>query len=737
MTTLRTITGELRHTTGELLPETTIVIAPVVMVSGDGGDVAILGDAFEVTSDESGLVEFEAYEGDYDVEYPTSRGKAIRRGRVDTAGPWTMGRFLGPVGSYGPTLAQQVEDDAAAARAAAAAAEASAAAAGAASGRFVITAFSQLATKFVDADPAEGQVILPVGGIVVDEKTGNRWERVTTGENLDYTGTGGVKLYVMPVGSDFQAAAFGIVGVSPAGSPFDERAKIATAFQAAGVVAGATGGISIVHFEPDRIYGITNLVRRDCVLPAGVGFDLHGSMITRVGGIITVPMIENANTGIVGGTPTRDHHIRNGKLRGTGAPGAVSDQGAALLLFESDGTSFITNIETIDTNGDGLAFRNATVVMKDVVIGDFGRNGISPTSGGFVYDNVRVIGTAISGADPGIGIDAENNSSGEFGKHVMYYVEAPDITFVDFWASSGTEFRHEVEIYAGKIGETYRGLRFLSQNPTVANKIAIHEGVLIGAGGVGGAAVWIDNVSGIRMVGPTLDVGSATGSMNAISLDGTITSLMLHGVEQTGAFSSFIVSTAATAVSGIEMLGCGVTSRLYLHNCTGSYFSDGVASNVTLSGATTGNIFSPTFRVPGGVYTLVSGATKEAQRIGYMLTEAEIDGEYGLAGPVLRMRGRRSFSSHGLGEIVGFSNEPGSEASGASVKFSGSNLTEGVIDFYTCTTGARVNRMRIGANGGVLMYALPVYADDAAAGVGGLVAGALYRTAAGAVRVKT
>ena len=118
MTTLRTITGELRHTTGELLPATTITIVPVTMVSGDGGDVAILGDAFEITSDGAGLVEFEAYEGDYVVEYSTSRGKATRAGRVDTAGPWTMGRFLGPVGSYGPTLAQQVEDDAAAVRAA-------------------------------------------------------------------------------------------------------------------------------------------------------------------------------------------------------------------------------------------------------------------------------------------------------------------------------------------------------------------------------------------------------------------------------------------------------------------------------------------------------------------------------------------------------------------------------------------------------------------------------------------
>ena len=87
---------------------------------------------------------------------------------------------------------------------------ASAAAAGVASGRFVITAFAELATKFVDADPAVGQQILPVGGIVVDEKTGNRWERVTTGEILDYTGTGGVK-FSLPTNQTITLSHFGAV----------------------------------------------------------------------------------------------------------------------------------------------------------------------------------------------------------------------------------------------------------------------------------------------------------------------------------------------------------------------------------------------------------------------------------------------------------------------------------------------------------------------------------------------
>jgi len=86
---------------------------------------------------------------------------------------------------------------------------ASAAAAGVASGRFVITAFSELATKFVAASPAEGQQILPVGGVVVDEKTGNRWERVSSGGQLDYTGTGGV-IFGIPTDQVITPGHFGI-----------------------------------------------------------------------------------------------------------------------------------------------------------------------------------------------------------------------------------------------------------------------------------------------------------------------------------------------------------------------------------------------------------------------------------------------------------------------------------------------------------------------------------------------
>jgi hypothetical protein len=126
MTVLHTITGELRHITGELLPNTTFTIAPVVIVSGDGDDVGIMGDIVEITSDASAQVEFDLYEGDYVVEYMTTRGKVTRAARVDTEGPWTMGRFLTPTGTYSPSLVQQAAASAAQAETAADRAEAAA-----------------------------------------------------------------------------------------------------------------------------------------------------------------------------------------------------------------------------------------------------------------------------------------------------------------------------------------------------------------------------------------------------------------------------------------------------------------------------------------------------------------------------------------------------------------------------------------------------------------------------------
>lgn len=62
-------------------------------------------------------------------------------------------------------------------------------------GRY-ITDFAQLATNYVYSSPGAGQQAVAAGDVVVDEKTGNRWEVLASGASgahLDYTGTGGVK----------------------------------------------------------------------------------------------------------------------------------------------------------------------------------------------------------------------------------------------------------------------------------------------------------------------------------------------------------------------------------------------------------------------------------------------------------------------------------------------------------------------------------------------------------------
>lgn len=567
--TLRQITGVLRTPEGSAFPNKTLTWFRERRVVQAQGSSVVLDEPFYVVTDAAGAIDHDVMAGNYLLLVRLKDTDRYFRVSVpDQAGPFNIADLV-DAPPVTPEIISQVQALVIKARAWAEnpedtpvetgpdqfsalhhsrKASASAAAAALYDGPWLDTVSALLADTALTYTTGQPETVT-AGGIVRTRAEGFSYAVAPSGATDHHVTTaGGVKLYVLPIASDFYASAFGIVGVSPAGSPFDERAKIATAFQAAGVVAGATGGISIVHFEPDRIYGITNLARRDCVLPAGVGFDLHGSMITRIGGVINVPMIENDNTGVLGGPPTRDHQIRNGKLRGTGAVGATTDQGSALLLWESVGTSFIENIETIDTNGDGLQFRNAKVVMRDIVIGDYGRNGISPTSGDFIYENVRITGNAITGADPGIALDAENNSEGEFGRHLFINCDLPGATFVDFWAPADTPFRQEVVFLSGRIGGQFGGLRFLSENPTIAEKVYIGPGVQIDATGTNGSCVTVRRVSGIITEGTTFDVGAATGSPNAFRLTGKVHDMQIVNPRIRGAFSSSILSTDDGAI---------------------------------------------------------------------------------------------------------------------------------------------------------------------------------------------
>lgn len=131
------------------------------------------------------------------------------------------------------------------AAASATSAAASAAAAGVASGRLVITSFAQLATDFVYSSPGAGQQAVAAGDVVVDEKTGNRWEVLASGASgahLDYTGAGGVKFLALP----FRPGAYHVAQVGAVGSG-DETAII-QAF------ADTLPALSRLHFDGTKTY---------------------------------------------------------------------------------------------------------------------------------------------------------------------------------------------------------------------------------------------------------------------------------------------------------------------------------------------------------------------------------------------------------------------------------------------------------------------------------------------------
>lgn len=109
--TFRTITGEFRDITGELLANTTIDVTPKYHISGDGSSVAILGDTTPVTSNGSGVATVNLADNIlYEIEYTTSRGTQSREMFVDDEGPWAWGRLIGLAGNIGASILRQASD---------------------------------------------------------------------------------------------------------------------------------------------------------------------------------------------------------------------------------------------------------------------------------------------------------------------------------------------------------------------------------------------------------------------------------------------------------------------------------------------------------------------------------------------------------------------------------------------------------------------------------------------------
>lgn len=383
------------------------------------------------------------------------------------------------------------------------------------------------------------------------------------------------------------------------------------AFRAAFNLMHTLGGGEI-FCDPTKTYSVSSPTRPNLNIGEGTTLDLRGSTIQRIAGSPkNVPIIETRSN-------IKYCAVKNGTILGTGSDGSVSDQGSAILFLDV-ADALCENIVTDNTDGDGIQGRRAGVTIRNVRVKRFGRNGISPTSGNYVYDNVVVEGPAFTGADPGIGLDAENNTADELGIHKMYWLDVPDLTFVDFYRASGDSFGHEVDFIAGRVrgGSSARHLRFLASNDLIAEHIVIGPGVTIDRASAS-AGVEIENVSGIRLDGTTIRKRNTalTTNVNAISLVGTVRSLFLNGVKfikdtDGSDFNSSIFSLEPTnAISGISMIGCGDAPRLFLTNTTDSFFSGGFSS-VRLSGTNnSGIIFAADYDIES--LALTGGATTDA-----------------------------------------------------------------------------------------------------------------------------
>jgi len=368
-------------------------------------------------------------------------------------------------------------------------------------------------------------------------------------------------------------------------------------------------GGGYLYTDSFKTYGIAGTIK----LKSNVYLYLRTSTLKRIGSETNIKMVQNYN---FGNNPVIDKNLGviGGYFVGTGDTVGVSDQGHALGFYSVDNL-LLEKIETNNTNGDGIALRKTNnVKLRDIIIGDYGRNGISPTSGiNIVWDNVYVKGVAITGANPGIPIDAENNNADETTQMFWNNVRASSVTFIDFHTEENGDFSHEIYMNNCKFTGKYpAGIRFKSTNKTVAKNVHINSNNDIFAASTAGSGILIDNVSGIKIDGAKLFVGTATSSPVGILIEGIVDSLYINNVVFNG-FTRNISCLSPNEYNNAEIYNCNLSrSRVKGIN---NRFKGCRFSILELDSATTiNNVFDSSCEIAS--ITLVSSALISDQHFG-------------------------------------------------------------------------------------------------------------------------
>jgi hypothetical protein len=505
------------------------------------------------------------------------------------------------------------------------------------------------------------------------------------------TSDGGVKgLPTKTSSAVFSMASFGVVATGA-----DCRAQMQAAIDAVHLA----GGGRLVGGGPASVYGINVVARPGITHRPGVVIDLNGATIQRLGSNFEDPLIEGRTSFTLGGTGT-EFGLHNGTINGTGPTEGVSDQGANFLYFGAYGAVRIGTegpIISNDANGDGAQFRaTPDVVTGDVTIGDYGRNGMSPTSGRFHHHNLRILGNGLPGANPGIAYDAENDGSTESGLHIFDYVEAEDLTFVDFFASSGGTFGQSVIIKAGIIGPSFKPLRFLSTSITKAGTLVVGPDVRVLCGGNNGTGIEIKNVTHGQLKGVSISKGTATGTSRGVAITGSADSWLIDIEADADLSVGFEASLGGITNSVFR----GNLDSVYLSGCTNNVFTGAIINNLTLNGTgTNGNVFAIDCVIANIFET--NGGLKSLQAFNKVKNAFEIAETETASPAILNLRGRNLFSAQIQGRVESFPDNPSYYGHGASIDFHQTGSVDTCeLRLFTSNGGAgRVERLRVDFTG--------------------------------------
>lgn len=276
----------------------------------------------------------------------------------------------------------------------------------------------------------------------------------------------------------------------------------------------------------------TYLVSDTIVIESGAYIVGNNATITKTAQP-THPIIENK--GRTSGVADDNIYIASLNLVGSGSS-QVSDQGSGITIYRANNV-VIDNVITSNTNGDGILLRDCIASVKNVSIGNYGRNGISPCSGVLSFDNVSIDGVAITGANPGLPIDCESDAQ-ETGILRFTNCKLHKITFVDFYTPSGN-FCYNVLIENCEFLDRYKPIVIKATNTLDANIVIGKNNKITGHGSL----VAIDNVNGVDIDAEFMKVDSSGSSTVSILLESDIANLTVRNLKKLDNCDAEIYST--------------------------------------------------------------------------------------------------------------------------------------------------------------------------------------------------